>query len=193
MQDADFIKRLKQGDAEAFRRLVEQHQVPMVRLCKGFVHDEEDARDVVQETFIEVYESIASFREDAKLSTWLYRIAVNKSLNLIRKNRFKGWLVRLDLFTPAEQEDGNTSVDPAWQVAGETPAEDNRIRTIRKAVDSLPESQRIAFVLHKYLDLSYKEISSVMEVTLPSVESLLHRAKQNLQKKLYPMYKKNLL
>lgn len=192
IQDADFITRLKQGDPDAFRKLVDQHQIPLVRLCKGFLHNEEDARDVVQDTFIEVFESIRRFREDARLSTWLYRIAVNKSLNRIRKNRISGWLVQLDLFTPSEQEDG-LSVDSALQVAEETPDSGGKTRIIRKAVDTLPESQRIAFVLHKYLDLSYKEISTVMEVSLPAVESLLFRARQSLQKKLYNVYKKNVL
>jgi RNA polymerase sigma-70 factor (ECF subfamily) len=84
-------------------------------------------------------------------------------------------------------------MESAWQVSEEVPGSGARIHIIRKAVDSLPESQRIAFVLHKYLDLSYKEISIVMEVTLPAVESLIHRARQNLQKKLYTAYKKNLL
>jgi RNA polymerase sigma-70 factor (ECF subfamily) len=193
IQDADFITRLKQGDSDAFRKLVEQHQVPLIKLCKGFLHNEEEARDVVQDTFIEVFESIRHFRENARLSTWMYRIAVNKSLNLIRKNRISGWLVRLDLISSLEKVDGEQAMESAWQVSEEVPGSGARIHIIRKAVDSLPESQRIAFVLHKYLDLSYKEISIVMEVTLPAVESLIHRARQNLQKKLYTAYKKNLL
>ncbi len=89
MHEQDLITGLIKGDQQIFRKLIEQYGVSLTRLCRGFLHNDEDARDIVQDTFIEVYESIANFRADSKFSTWIYRIAVNKSLNLLRKNRLQ--------------------------------------------------------------------------------------------------------
>ena len=194
MHDADFIVGLKNGDQDVFKKLVEQHQVPLVRLCKGFLHDEEDARDIVQETFIEVFESIHHFRQDARLSTWLYRIAVNKSLNLIRKKKINRLLVSLDVFSAKETNDveyGTTG--PGQNLPGDKLEKNEKMKQIRKAVDSLPGNQRIVFILNKYMDLTNKEVAEVMNISLSAVESLMHRAKMNLQKKLFNLYKKNLI
>ena len=177
-----------------FRQLIEQFQVPLVRLSKGFLHNEEDARDVVQETFIEVFESIERFRADASLFTWIYRIAVNKSLNLVRKRKISGWMMNMDSHSTDNSHTRDTEImDKGSKMPGNRLEEKERSGIIRKAIDSLPVNQRIAFVLHNYHDLSYKEIAVVMEISLPSVESLIHRAKEGLQKRLYKMYKKNLL
>lgn len=189
--DVDFIAQLKQGEPGAFRMLVDRYQLPLLRLCMGFLHREEDARDMVQETFIEVLESIGTFREDARLSTWLYRIAVNKSLNHIRRNRFTKWFVRLDIFTPDPEGEAPVKTELPEPEAEQAPENREKLRAIRKAVDTLPENQRTAFILNRYLDLSYKEIADVTGMSLSSVESLLHRAKLGLQKKLSHLAKNN--
>jgi RNA polymerase sigma-70 factor (ECF subfamily) len=194
MQDSELIHGLKNGHPEAFRKLIELHQVPLIRLCKGFLVREEDARDIVQETFIEVFESISRFREDARLSTWIYRIAVNKSINLKHKNKFRQFFLSLDAFSGGRKHDDliplpdNTLEQPGFAL-------ENREKAlqIRRAMDTLPDNQRIAFILNKFQDLSYKEIAEVMDISLASVESLIHRAKINLQQKLFALYKKNLL
>jgi RNA polymerase sigma-70 factor, ECF subfamily len=193
MQDTELINGLKNGNQEEFKRLVELHQVPLMRLCKGFLHNEEDAKDIVQETFIEVFESIHQFREDARLSTWLYRIAVNKSLNLIRNNKINRLLISLDVFH--SEKNGGQIAHPDDRSDLPDVFLENQEKTlqIRQVIDSLPENQRIAFILNKYEDLTYKEIAEVMEISVYSVESLLHRAKLNLQKKLFKLYKKNLI
>jgi RNA polymerase sigma-70 factor, ECF subfamily len=194
MSDQDIVNGLKHGDQDTFRKLVEQHQIPLMRLCKGFLQNDEDAKDIVQETFIEVFQSIQQFRSDSKLSTWIYRIAVNKSLNHVRKNKINHLIDSLDIFSSAR----NSSIEPRLQEQGkEQPGmkleHDERLRHIKHAINSLPYNQRIAFVLSKYQDLSYLEVADVMEISLSSVESLIHRAKMNLQKKLFGLYKKNLI
>ena len=194
MRDSDFVHGLKQGDEVIFKKLLDEYQKPLIRLCKGFLHNEEDAKDIVQETFVEVFKSIHQFRSDARLSTWLYRIAVNKSLNLIRKNKINKWIVRLDVFSTkmnSINEYRPTEENPAQP--GDKLEQNERYRQIKLAIDSLSDNQRIAFILSKHLDLSYKEISEVMEISLSSVESLIHRAKINLQKKLFTLYKNNLI
>jgi RNA polymerase sigma-70 factor, ECF subfamily len=194
MQDRELIRGLKNGSPEAFRKLIELHQVSLIRLCKGFLVREDDVQDIVQETFIEVFESISRFREDARLSTWIYRIAVNKSLNLLRKNKIRRFFLSPDAISEGRQQadqiaqPDNTIEQPGFYL-------ENREKTlqIRRAMDTLPGNQRIAFVLNKFQDLSYKEIAEIMDISLASVESLLHRAKMNLQQKLFALYKKNLL
>jgi RNA polymerase sigma-70 factor (ECF subfamily) len=190
MTESAIIIALKSGDQSAYRKLIENYQVPLLKICRGFLHNDHDASDIVQDTFIEVFLSVSNFRGESKLSTWLYRIAVNKCLNLLRKRKLYN-LVRFDKLTPNN--------NPQHEIFDEAPlpghALENRERTrlVKKTVDLLPANQRIAFILHKYQDLAYKEIAEVMGISVASVESLLHRARLNLHKKLYTAYKKNLL
>lgn len=190
MNDQQIIERLKQGDETVFRQLVEQHQKMVVNTCFSLVHETDDADDLAQEVFIEVFNSIDRFRADAKLSTWLYRIAVNKSLNFIRDNKKRKFFKKIeDVFTGRNYSDsdaGLSSDEPDLNLQ-----EIQKAAIIHKAIDSLAENQRVAFTLNKYEDLSYKEISEVMGLSLSSVESLIHRAKKNLQEKLYDCYKKD--
>lgn len=189
MSEAEIIKNLQEGDGKAFRQLVEKYQQLVVNTCFGLVHNTEDAEDIAQDVFIEVFRSVHKFRADSKISTWLYRIAVNRSLNFIRDNKRRKWFRSVDETNAPDGKD-------AYKIPGETDSPDSdmentqRTELLQEAIDSLPKNQRVAFTLNKYEDLSYKEISEVMQVSLSSVESLIHRAKKNLQKKLYTCYKK---
>jgi RNA polymerase sigma-70 factor, ECF subfamily len=188
MTETEIIQKLQQGNEQAFKNLVENYQNLVVNTCFGMVHSTEDAEDIAQEVFIEVFRSIQNFRADAKLSTWLYRISVNRSLNFIRDNKRKKWFQSFEDIVMAK----NSQLNSAKHY--ETPATElentQRANIIHEAIDSLPENQKTAFTLNKYEDLSYKEISEVMDLSVSSVESLIHRAKLNLQKKLYNCYKK---
>jgi len=188
MGNADHIlvERLKRGDETAFRELVDDYQNKVFNTCISFLKNPDDADDLTQEVFIEVYSSIKKFREDAKLSTWIYRITVNKSLEHIRKMKRKKRSVFLQWF-------GNEDKDPELQVPdfnhpGVLAENRERARILLKAIEKLPEKQRIAFTLHKMEDLSYEQIAEVMQKSLSSVESLMHRAKSNLKKELYAYY-----
>jgi len=190
MSDTEIIEQLKLGNEQAFRRLVESHQKLVVNTCFGLVHNREDAEDIAQDVFIEVFRNIDKFRADAKLSTWLYRIAVNRSLNHIRDNKKSKW------FQSFEDEVGAKSKQlQHLQSANSDQPEfelENKQRAIilYEAVSSLPKNQQVAFTLSKYEELSYQEIAEIMELSVSSVESLLFRAKKGLQKKLYKCYKK---
>lgn len=170
--------------------MVENYQQMVVNTCFGMLHDRDDANDIAQEVFIEVFNSIDKFRLDAKISTWLYRIAVNKSLNFIRDNKKRSLFQRIEaVFAGRNYTDstsGLSSDEPDTNLQ-----EKQKSAIVHKAIDSLPENQRIAFTLNKYEDLSYKEIAEIMALSLSSVESLMHRAKKALQKKLLDCYKKD--
>lgn len=190
MSETEIIQNLQQGNEQAFKQLVENYQRLVVNTCFGMVHNTEDAEDIAQEVFIEVFRSIHKFRADAKISTWLYRIAVNRSLNFIRDNKKSRWFQSFeDSVQDKNRELQNITSSKADQPEFQL---ENKQRAIllHEAIDSLAQNQKVAFTLSKYEDLSSQEISEVMDLSVSSVESLLHRAKKNLQKKLYKCYKK---
>lgn len=190
MNEAGIINKLKQGNEQAFKELVESYRSMVVNTCFGLLHNMEDAEDVAQDVFIEVFRSVENFRADSKISTWLYRIAVNRSLNFIRDNKKRKWFQSFDDVVESKKEMLNqlnhqSADDPESELENS-----QRALLLHKVIDSLPKNQRIAFTLNKYEDLAYKEISEVMNLSVSSVESLIHRAKKNLQKKLYKCYQK---
>jgi len=181
--DPTFVERLKSGDGDAFRRLVLHHQHLVVNTCYRFLLNREDAEDVAQDVFCEVYQSVGSFREKSSLSTWIYRIAVNRSLDALRKRKrlkrggsmrrveWKDSRDELDFITDGEQPD--TVLD-----------ERERLRVMRLALGELPEKQQVAFVLKHVEGFSQKEIAAVLKVSEGAVESLMSRAKAGLRKRL---------
>lgn len=189
MEDAELINKLKSRDNEAFREVVDKYQKMVLNCTYKFLRDGQSAEDITQDVFLEIYESIGSFRGDAKLSTWIYRIAVTKSINYLKsKNRKKRFGALISIFGKDDMEE---KVESESRQDEELENKD-RARVLAWALSSLPENQRIAFTLSKNSDLSYKEISEVLNTTVSSVESLIHRAKLNLKKKLFSYYKNNL-
>lgn len=185
MDEASFIKRLQVGEESAFKLLVDDNQQMVVNTCYGFLHNYEEAEDIAQEVFIQVFNRISTFRGDSKLSTWIYRIAVNKSLNKIRSRKSK-FLVALDAVFEADYNPDKHIADNPYKSL----ENQERAEILHMAIDKLPENQKTAFVLGKYQGLPNKKIAEVMNQTLSSVESLLNRAKKNLQKTLVGYYKK---
>lgn len=184
MKDQELIEGLKRNQQNAFRLLVERYQELVISTCCNFLHNRDDAHDVAQEVFIEVYRSIHKFRQDASISTWLYRIAVNKSLNYLRKHKNRKFFLPIDELFSTQASDKNLA-EPDFTEPEEKEAEYNaRARMLHKAIDTLPANQKTAFTLHKFNNLPYKQITEVMNISLPAVESLIHRAKKNLQTQL---------
>lgn len=184
MSESALIKELQAGSESAFQELVALYQQMIIGTCFGYLHNQEEAEDVAQEVFIQVFRSIGKFRGDAKLSTWLYRIAINRSLNKLRSRKSR-YLVGLDvLFEPGSKE-GNSSSDPYDSLINQEKAE-----ILHRAIDRLPDNQKTAFILSKYEGLANKKIAEVMETSLSAVEALLNRAKKNLQVELIDYYKK---
>jgi RNA polymerase sigma-70 factor, ECF subfamily len=180
--DRLLIDAFLQGDNQAFKGLVDRYKLKLVNICYGFGLSRQDAEDISQDVFVEVFQSLKNFRHEAKFSTWLYRVTVNKTLNHRRKTK------RSQLEDAIETLDGNSSQPDSPDSADSALVENEKRMIIRKAMDTLPEAQRIAFVLHKQDELSYSEIAETMGVSVPAVESLMHRAKMNLQKKLVKYY-----
>ncbi len=191
MTDREFVLEILKGNQQAFRMFVEKYQLTVVKTCNGFVHNIEEAEDIAQEVFLEVYRSIHNFRGEAKLSTWLYRIAVNKSLNHLRKYKLKKNFESIELLFKSNADMLNEIRDNSNLMPDDKIEQNEQAKILHRAIDSLPTSQRISFILNKYEDLSYKKIAEIMNISLSAVESLIHRAKINLQKSLFNYYKKN--
>lgn len=190
MDEAQLIKGIQQGDRKSFKLLVETYQRMVVNTCLGIVHSQEDAEDLAQDVFVEIFRTAENFRGDAKLSTWLYRIATNRSLNHIRNNKRKRFFQSIEeTFTGGRNRTSEISENRADQ-PDQNITDQQRSDLLHRAIDRLPEKQRIAFTLNKYEELSYQQIAEVMEISLASVETLIHRAKKNLQEQLLDCYKK---
>jgi RNA polymerase sigma-70 factor (ECF subfamily) len=191
IKEAELIHKLEAKDEAAFKLLVETHKNQVYNTCLGFLRNPHDAEDVSQEVFIQVFDSIGDFREEASLSTWVYRIAVTKSLELIRYRKRKkrsGFFKALNgMFNGVEEEtDESEYMHPGIRLENK-----ERAAVLYQEIERLPERQRIAFTLQKVEELSYKEVAQVMELSIPAVESLLHRAKENLKKQLTDYYQQN--
>ena len=191
MTDNEIILKIVQGDRDLFRKLVERYQPMVFRTCMGFLHNKDDADDLTQEVFIQVYQTLSGFKGDASFSTWIYRIAVNASLNKIRKSSKNLFVQRLETVFGVEK-----SQDVSIQIPDHESPENILIHNehrewVQKALNSLPENQRTAIVLSKYDDLSQKEIAAIMNTTEGAVEALIQRAKANLREKLSSLKKKN--
>ncbi len=188
MQEKTLIDKLKQADQQAFRYLVEQYQDKVFNTCVGFVRNFTDAEDLTQEVFVKVYQTMASFREEASISTFVYRIAVNECLAFLRKQkrqkRLGAWLSWL------KGDDTETMVQqvPDFVHPGVILENQERAALLLAKMQELPERQRVAFTLHKLEGMSHQEIAAIMQISVSAVESLMTRAKQQLQQKLQAYY-----
>ena len=170
-----------------FKSIVEAHQEKVRNTCFRFVKNPEDADDVAQEVFIQVYESLGHFRKDSELSTWIYRIAVNKSLDFIRKKKRKKRFAQLTSLFGFNEEKEEVVLPATDNPQQDMEAKEDK-QVLNSALDQLPENQKTAIMLSKYEGFSNKEIAEIMEVSLSAVEALMHRAKKNLHKLLYDYY-----
>lgn len=184
MNEQEFIFSLQKGDPLAFKELVENWQNRVFNTVLGIVQDIQEAEDIAQEVFIQVYQSVKDFRGEAKLSTWLYRIAVTKAFDAERKKKTKKRIANLQTWIGlGEKVEAVHFYHPGIQL-------DNKERAsiLFLAMQKLPENQRIAFTLIKIERLRYEEVANIMSLTVKAVEALMHRAKDNLRKRLQHYY-----
>lgn len=182
MESDRIIKEIARGDRLAGKWLLDAYQVKVYNICFSMVHNLHDAEDLTQEVFIEVLKNIGSFRGDSQLGTWIYRIAVNRSLNFLRNSKKRKWLNYIDELLSVKDQ----GIKGLSYQTEPFEASDNK-RLLQKALNSLPEKQKTAFTLNKINDLSYKEVAEIMNISHANVETLIHRAKMRLQRALRVM------
>lgn len=184
MLDDEIVKKIIQGDHESFKVLIQKYQELVTNTCFKILRNEEDAKDVCQEVFFEAFRSILSLRQTNDISYWLYRVALNKSLNYKSKTKYRLKTVCVDCEEPE-------------LVAEELPSPQMKIeikeakQILYQAIQQLPKRQHDVFILHKIEGLSNKEIAKVLDISLSGIESLMHRAKDNLRKLLENYYRTN--
>ena len=185
--DLELMLRVRQGDAASLDELLRRYRTPLVKYFCRLVRDQALAEDLTQDVFLRVYNARHRYRPDARFTTWLYRIATNLALNAIRDAKGRQQQDVNDC-----GQDGETPfefVDPRASVEQEL-IETDRGRMIREAIESLPENQRTAVILHKYQDVDYRQIAKVLKVSESAVKSLLFRAYETLRVRLEPLVRR---
>lgn len=172
------IQRVASGDEEAFNELVERFKKNVFSVIYRYLGCCPDAEDLAQDVFIKLWRSAGGFRGKSALSTWIYRMTANHCLNY-RKKRNRGSFSELDEQIPAPGEGHEKEYEKA-----------KTARIVLEALDSLPARQRMALILSRFEDRSYREISEILGVSLSSVEGLVSRARENLKNKLRPLREK---
>lgn len=186
MSEKELIQQLRQGNEPAFRWLVDNYRNRVFSTVLNILQDSKEAEDAAQETFIQVFESVGSFKEESTLSTWIYRIAVRKALDKIRRRKTRQ---KLQKILPWWMPDEKRSTDESFLHPGIVAENKEKAAVLFKAIESLPEKQKLAFTLIKVQGMNYEEACDVMQQNVKAVESLISRAKVNLQKQLEDYYK----
>lgn len=189
MTETEFIAQLKMQTREAYSKLLDDFQQKVYGTCLSFVPNREDAEDIAQEVFVEVFNSINKFKGESKLSTWIYRISTNKCLEFIRKKNTKKRFAFLQSISGEDYVLDKSSYFTEINHPGLVLEQKETSETLFLAINKLPEAQRLIFTLNKIEDKSYKEISEITDKSIGSIESLLFRAKKNLQTILEEFYK----
>lgn len=182
--EAQFIERLRAGEAAAFDHLVAERSGDIYALLYRLTEDAEEARDLTQETFLRAFQSISRFRGDADLKTWLYRIAINQA-----RNRWRWWRRRRrDVTVSLDAQDGEREqpLSAKLRAVGNNPEQETlaheRETSLRAALRSLSRSYREAVILRDIEGLSYEEIAAALEISVGTVKSRLSRGRLELRK-----------
>jgi len=183
--EAELISRLQQKDEWAFQHLVKTHKDRVYAIVFNLLQDEHDADDTAQEVFIQIYESIHRFQQEAKLGTWIYRIAVRKAIDKLRSIKARNRLHKIfPWWMPTEEGSKNSVAFHPGVIAEQKEKAAALLASVRK----LPVNQQTAFTLIRLQGMPYEEAASLMNMSIKAVESLISRAKTNLQKYLENHY-----
>ena len=181
-RDIRLMEKVRAGDMDAFRELVETHQHRVIGTVTRMLGDAHEAEDLSQQIFVRVWKSAPRWEPTAKFTTWLYTILRNLVFNECRR-RARHKTTSLDAATddadhPQQFADGNVKSPDT------TMLDEEMQDAIERSIQELPEQQRMAVIMRRYQDVSYEEIAEVLDLTVPSVKSLLFRARTELREKL---------
>lgn len=180
LTDEQLVETALKENPEAFGEIVKRWERKIFALCFGMLSREEDARDAAQETFISAYKNLPNFRGEAKVSSWLHRIAVNQCLSRQRRVRVRGE-VYLD------DDNGANEVHfaaPASYSPMRIAEQNERLKLVRTAINSLPEDLRQVIVMKEFEEMTFQEISEILDMPLSTVKSRVYNALKQLRLKL---------
>ncbi len=190
--DVQLMLDVKSVDDSSFELLLRKYRTPVVNFLYRMVRDAAAAEDLAQEVFLRVYRARGQYLPTAKFTTWMFRIATNLAFNALRDGRYHQLEVSIDRSAVDRLGDGE-SEQPALEIADRQPSIElelirrDRAELIRRAVESLPEKQRAAVLLHKYQEMDYDEIARVLGCSESALKSLLFRAYETLRAELAPL------
>jgi RNA polymerase sigma-70 factor (ECF subfamily) len=180
-RDAQLMVRVREGDETSFALLLERHRAPVIHFLFRMTGNQAVAEELAQEVFFRVYKSRSTYEPAAKFTTWLYRIATHLALNSIRDGKKSKNQESLDQDLPDGRE---RQVADDSMTAEEHLVAQVRVREIRSAIDTLPEKQRTAVLMHKYQGMGYAQISDALSCSESATKSLLFRAYETLRGRL---------
>lgn len=179
-RDMLWMEKVKKGDEEAFRLLIEAHQSRVIGTVAKMLGDATDSEDIAQQVFIRVWNSAARYQPTAKFTTWLFKITRNLVFNELRRRK-RHPAAHLE---QKEEESAFQAADLSTPSPASTMIDSELQAAIQRAIDSLPEAQRMAIILRRYEELPYEEIADVLKLSVPAVKSILFRARTELRVQL---------
>ncbi len=186
--DVQLMLDVKAGDTTSFELLLCKYRKPVINFLYRMVRDQAAAEDLAQEVFLRVYRARREYAPNAKFTTWLFRIATNLALNAVRDTRYQQLEISLDQPARGERADQpGISIPDRRPGIEEALMERDRAAYIRRAIETLPEKQRAAVLLHKYQELDYDEIAKILQCSESALKSLLFRAYETLRVQLAPL------
>ncbi|MEL6254652.1 MAG: RNA polymerase sigma factor [Bacteroidota bacterium] len=185
-QDQALLKAIIAKDPQAFESFYEAYKSKVYNTCLSYTQNEEDAEEITQDVFVEVFNSAQKFQGKSSLSTWVYRICINKSLDFLRYKKRKKRFAQIQRLWGGEKDE---ALDlPDFKHPGILAENQEKATILFRAIETLPENQKNAFILSFVEELPRKEVADIMKIKLKACESLLQRAKGNLRKKLEKFY-----
>jgi RNA polymerase sigma-70 factor, ECF subfamily len=183
-RDAQLMLRVREGDETSFALLLERHRGPVVNFLHRMVQNRAISEELAQEVFLRVYRSRESYEPTAKFTTWLFRIATHLALNWIRDHKKDRHIESLneELLDGVERQVADQQVSIEHELVYEV-----KLKEVRQAIESLPEKQRAAVLMHKYQGLEYTQIAGGLRCSESAVKSLLFRAYETLRARLAHM------
>ena len=186
LSDGALVAPLKSGEADAFEELLRRYEGKVYGLARSITRNESDAQDALQDAFLSIYRKIGSFKEEASLSTWIYRIATNAALMKVRGRRRDERAIPMEDYMPKYDESGHrAAASPDWPPRGDEELLRGELREIlNRSIGELPPDYRTVFVLRDQEGLSTQEVAKVLELSVPAVKSRLHRARLFLRERI---------
>lgn len=183
-QDLRWMARIKAGDLDALRELIEAHQRRVIGTVAKMLGDDTDAEDIAQQVFIRLWKSAGRYEPTAKFTTWLFKITRNLVFNELRRRKRHPAQSLDRSIDPDEPERTLQAADATVKAPDAALLDEEMQAAIQRAIDALPETQRMAIVLRRYEDISYEEIAEILDLSVPAVKSVLFRARTELREKL---------
>jgi len=180
--DSPLIQKALKGDQKAYAELLSRHSGPLYSLLYRMVRSKEETEDLVQEAFMKAFAALSTFNEEYAFSTWLYKIAINNTIDHLRKKRLRTY----SLDKPIQSKEGEVKreyPDVTWAADKEVLSTE-KSALIAKAIEELPEKYRTAIILRHADEKSYEEIAEVLSIPLGTVKARIFRAREALKRKL---------